>query len=89
MGTPQFPIPATVPETLSLLNASGTWNISLFERDDRTDVATGDQLVFSASTQQEVEAFLAGCFIATYDGASLDAIMRDLAERGMAGQDQG
>ncbi len=80
MGVPHFPVPADVQEMLMLLNASRAWNLSLAERGGALDLLDGDQLQFSARTPQEVEAFLAGCFLATYQGKSLKQIKREIAD---------
>jgi hypothetical protein len=80
MGQVQFPVPEDLQETIRLLNAPYLWNLRLEEHDGCFYLLTGDQVFFSAETKREVEAFLAGCFAAAYQGKSLAQITAEVEE---------
>ena len=71
MGVAKFPLPAAMQETIDLINASDQYNLRLSEQNGEVDLVFGDQLLFTAYTQQEAEAFLAGFFPSTFSGNSL------------------
>jgi hypothetical protein len=79
MGKSEFPVPATVEETISLLNQF-TWNITLVEQGMITKIVEGDQLMFTANSKAEAEAFLHACFISTFWGNSVETVRQELAK---------
>ncbi len=81
MGVARFPLPAEMHEVIDLLNASHIWHTWLTVDEGGIDVIDGDQLMFTAQTQGEAEAFLAGCFLATYLGKDLKQIKQEIADR--------
>ena len=81
MGVARFPLPAEIHEVINLLNASHIWHTWLRVDEGGIDVIDGDQLMFTAHTQGEAEAFLAGCFLATYLGQDLKQIKQEIADR--------
>jgi hypothetical protein len=80
MGTPTFPIPTDIEETIALLNASRLWNLTIL-RGEFIRLIDGDQLMFKTSNEEEAKAFLAGCFLGTYYGNTLHTI-QEMAESG-------
>jgi sulfur transfer protein SufE len=76
MGKPQFPFPESALEAMRLLNGSESqlWNLCITERDDALYVYDGDQVMFVARTEEEIQGFLSGAFLATFNGKSLDEI---------------
>jgi hypothetical protein len=83
MGKPRFPFPGNIRETVELLNASDRdlWNLAIVPEDEALHVYDGDQVMFVAEAEQEVLDFLAGAFLATYNGKGLDQIRTELAQR--------
>ena len=77
MGTAKFPLPENISETLSLLSPTG-WNLTMVEHNGNIRIISGDQLVFTAHSPEEAEAFLAGCFLATFMGNSLQHIQDEV-----------
>jgi hypothetical protein len=80
MGKAAFPLPDDLTETVLLLNATGE-NFTLVERSEGIRIYTGDQLAFTASSAEEAEAFLAGCFLWAFMGDNLERI-RDVLKQG-------
>lgn len=81
MGVARFPLPTEMHEVINMLNASHIWHTWLTMDEGGIDVIDGDQLMFTAHTLGEAEAFLAGCFLATYLGKDLKQIRQELADR--------
>jgi hypothetical protein len=79
MGTPQFPTPADLQHMIALLN-SKDWNLSMVEKEGCINVLDGDQLQFVAETKQELQAFLYGAFLATYEGKPIKQIVDEVNE---------
>ena len=61
-----------------MLNATHTWNTSIVQDGGTIRFLDGDQLVYTAHTPGEAEAYLYGCFIAPFHGDSLETITRDV-----------
>ena len=80
MGVPHFPSPAGIPEPIELLNATHLWHIQLHVRGATFAMVDGDQPVFTATTKEEAQAFVAGCFLATFLGKDLKQITQELAD---------
>jgi hypothetical protein len=74
MGKPFFEMPSNIEEIVSLLNTSNAWHLSMLREGSRIYLYDGDQPIFLADTEMEAECFLAGCFLMTFEGDSLDAI---------------
>jgi len=85
MPTANPNVPSDMGVTIVLLNASGSWNLTLVEQQNRFYLYDGDQVQFVANTEGEAEAFLAGCFLTQYQGKDLAAILADLAGKGLPG----
>ncbi len=81
MGIASFDAPTSVHESISLLNASYLWNLSIVQRSEGLCLYDGDQLMFVADMEQEVKAFLLGAFLATFNGKPLRQIT-DLIQSG-------
>ena len=90
MGDRRFEMPPSMQETMDLLNATHTWNLSRVDEEDAILVLDGDQILSSSRTPEDVESFLCGCFIATFHGNSLETIRQDIAQgkyRNVYGED--
>ena len=78
MVNTEFPYPVKTTDTIHLLNAKD-WNLSLFEHDESLIlIYDGDQLQIGVTSKEEVQAFLAGAFLATFYGAELEDIKDEL-----------
>lgn len=86
MGKPRFPMPDGIETIVVLLNASQLWNMTVVAEGETYVAYDGDQPMFDASTELELRDFLAGCFLMTFNGASLDQIRGNIASgRGQFG----
>jgi len=81
MGVPQFPFVRDIDGIIGMLNKSALdlWNLSVVHQAESLYVYDGDQAIFVASTVQEVLDFLAGAFVATFNGKGLDQIKSELS----------
>jgi hypothetical protein len=82
MGKPRFPFPVSVHEIVSLLNASDAgWSLTVLQDHNTLYVFDGDQALFVARDRQEAVDFLAGVFLATFHGQSLDRLRVERDQR--------
>ncbi len=84
MGEPRFAFPTSLGEAIGLLNdldLGKVWSLSVFERDGVLYVYGGDQVMFVARSRPEVMAFLAGIFLSSFEGRSLDELRKERAQR--------
>jgi hypothetical protein len=72
MGTPTFPIPSNTSNIADLLNQKD-WSLSIVRRESAIFVLEGDQVQFTATTEQEVKDFLSGIFLVVYEGSPLSS----------------
>lgn len=87
MGRAAFPVPDDPRETIALLNASRTFNLSIVERPGRVVILDGDQAQYAADTPGEVAAYLAALFLEAYLGRPLETIQCEIAACRFAGMD--
>jgi hypothetical protein len=77
MGEIKFPFPTNLYKAIFLLNKTNSWNLSIIKEADLIYLLDGDQIQFIARSEQEAEAFLAGCFLTTFSGNSLETIYKE------------
>jgi hypothetical protein len=70
MGRAHFPVPTNLADLVRLAG----WDISIHRQDEHIYILTGDQVAFSAESEQEAFAFLYGIFLQKYSGQSLNEI---------------
>jgi hypothetical protein len=87
MGVAKFPLPSDPDTITSLLNASRMWNLTISANNGRFYLVDGDQLMYTAESEAELQAFLAGCFLATFMGNS-ETDIRQQFETGRFHQDR-
>jgi len=80
MGTPTFYLPTGPDAITTLLNDSRMWNLSIVTKAGTINLIDGDQLLYVAENEPDLVAFLAGCFVATFGGASEKMIQQDFKE---------
>ncbi len=79
-------MPDGIEAIVALLNASRLWNMTVVAEGEAHIAYDGDQPMFEAPTELELRDFLAGCFLMTFNGASLDQIRGNIASgRGQFG----
>mgnify|MGYP001029213646 CR=1 FL=1 len=89
MGQPNFPVPSDLDTLLSLIDGDwsviedngkvhGTFKVwdglSQVEGNGNFEVFTGDQMVFTADSMEEVRVFLSACFLIAHRGADIEDI---------------
>jgi hypothetical protein len=74
MGTANFPFPSSLQQAIEALNQQD-WNLSVIAGGRQVYIRDGDQLQFTAGTMEEAAAFVAGIFLATYEGRSLNDLI--------------